>query len=102
MQGINRSVTRDAPSNRIGNSSLLARRRLDVYARESRSTTKSRGVPNKNNNLSVRLRDAPNEKYQTSSSEASADTLETMGSLLEYPVNDPCIVVTETQVMIQG
>jgi hypothetical protein len=36
------------------------------------------------------------------SSEAAGHTLKSMGSLLQGPLDDPGIVVAETQVMIQG
>ena len=35
-------------------------------------------------------------------SEVSADSLETVSSLFQNPLDDPGIVVTETEVMIQG
>lgn len=38
----------------------------------------------------------------TKLNKAAAHSLESMGSLFENPLNDPSIVVAETEVMIQG
>jgi len=42
------------------------------------------------------------EVTPTRSSETATHALESMGGLLENPLDDPGIVVTETKVMIQG
>ena len=41
-------------------------------------------------------------KVSTRLSEAATDSLETLSSLLEHPLNNPRVVVAETEVVIQG
>ena len=81
----------------------LATRSFAVYASENRFYREP-GALNNKSKISHSIERRPNEKIKLFRplGKAAGYTLESADSLLQDPGYDPRIVVTETEVMIQG